>query len=272
MAGVSPHLQRATAHMEKPPTLGLGIADDDLLVFIDETGHESLPSDAPIFGVGGIIVYGADYESSVAQPWLDLKARIGLAPDRTLHAATDFSVYGEHLELLQRFFETGIFVRHAAMVTATTTSTHSPFITASCAGLARNVGRTLARVVRNSPVTRVVYVVEHSERLHSTYQSLVGPGGPVLEAQDGRRLTFQQQWAAIRKSSCIPGLEVADFVLHAAYGQVRAQMRRAGAPYRKDFQAVFRSVHREHVEYMEIKNAEAVAADGPPGVFRIGLQ
>jgi hypothetical protein len=258
--------------MDESPILGLAIADDDLLVFIDETGHESLTGDAPIFGIGGIAVYGADYEASVAQPWLEIRACIGLAPDCPLHAATDFSVYKEHLDLLQRFFETGIFVRHAAMVTTTTTSTHSPFITASCAGLARNVGRTLARVVRNSPVTRVVYVVEHSERLHSAYQSLVGPDVPTLEAQDGRRVTFQQQWAAMRKSSCIPGLEVADFVLHAAYGQVRARMQRADVPYRRDFQAIFRSVHRDHVEYMEINSAEGVAADGPPGTFRIGLQ
>ncbi len=258
--------------MSQSPPNGLGIAGDDLLVFIDETGHESLPADAPIFGVGGIIVYGADYEACVAEPWRALKARIGLAADHPLHAATDFSVYRDHLDLLQLFFETGVFVRHAAMVTTSTTSTHSPFVTATCAGLARNVGRTLARVVRNSPVARVVYVVEHSERLHSTYQSLVGPSGPTLEARDGQRLTFPHHWAAMRKSSCTPGLEVSDFVLHAAYGHVRARMKQPDGPYRKDFQAVFRSVHREHVEYMEINNAEAVAAAGPPGTFRIGLQ
>ena len=256
-----------------PPSIrSFGIADDDLVVFIDETGHESLPSGAPIFGVGGIIVYGADYQSCVEQPWLELRTQIGLSPDRPLHAATDFRVYEKHLNQLGRFFETGTFVRHAAMVTSSTASTHSPFITASCAGLARNVGRTLARVVRNSPVNRIVYVVEHSERLHSTYQSLMGPGGPTLEAANGNRITFRQEWVAIRKASCNPGLEVADFALHAAYGHVRARMQNPESPFRKDFDAVFRSVHRDHVEYMEINNAVAVPADGPPGVFRIGLQ
>lgn len=261
-----------TADSVTPPVRGLGIADDDLLVFLDETGHEALPTGEPVFGIGGIIVYGADYHSYVEEPWQLLRSKIGLPSNQPLHAATDYADYEMHLNSLAHFFETGQFVRHASMVTSSTTSTFDPFITASCSGMIRNIGRALARVIRNSPVSRIVYVLEHSERLHSTYEKLIGPTGLTLEAPNGNRRTFPHQWAAMRKSTCTPGLEVADFVLHAAYGHVRARMKNANASYRKDFEAVFRSVHRDYVEYMEINNAEATPADGAPGTFRIGLQ
>lgn len=261
-----------TPNAELAPPNSLVIAYDDLLVFIDETGDEALPTAAPLFGLGGIIVYGADYQSCVVQPWSTIRETIGLSTGHPLHAATDFDLYKHHLEALARFFKLGAFVRHASMVNSETVSNFDAFITASCAGLSRNVGRTLARVCRNAPVGRIVFVVEHSERLHSHYEKLIGTTGPTLIAANGSRRTFAQQWAALRKSSCTPGLEVADFVLHAAQGQVRARQRNGVAPYRKDFEAVFRSVSREHVEYMEINTAHATPSDGPPGVFRIGLQ
>jgi hypothetical protein len=257
---------------EQPPANSLVISDDDLLVFIDETGHEALPPAAPIFGIGGIIVYGADYTTCVEHPWSVIRQAIGLSATQPLHAASDFERYKQHLPAIEKFFLEGVFVRHASIVTPETTSNFDAFITSSCAGLARNVGRTLARVCKNAPVNRLVYVVEHSQRLHSKYQSLIGPTGPTLIASDGSRRVFTQQWAAIRKTSCSAGLEVSDFVMHAAQGHVRSLRQNPDAPCRKDFEVVFRRVSPDHVEYMEINTAEATPSDGPPGAFRIGLQ
>lgn len=254
-----------------PPPGSLVINDEDLLVFIDETGHEVISDDKSIFGTGGIIVYGADYHKNIEVPWGKLRETIGLANDQPLHAASDFDIYKNHLEALSNFFISGFFVRHISIITPKTTSNFDPFITATCAGMARNVGRTLARVCGNSAVNRIVYIVEHSERLHSTYEKLVTPAGPTLESLDGTKKTFPHQWATLRKSSCTAGLEIADFVLHAAQGQVRAELKNANAPYRKDFKAVFRDVHTDYVEYMRIDDAQATPADGPPGMFRIGL-
>jgi hypothetical protein len=245
--------------------------DEDLLVFIDETGHELIPKAAPYFGLGGIIIYGADYARAIESPWEVLRTSMGLRPGQPLHAATDFSVYAKHLDEMQKFFAFGDFFRHVAIATDRTKSNTNPFITASCGGLIRNVGRALLKTIQKRPVSRVVYVLEHSQRLHSTYEKLVGPSGPTLVSSDGTRLQFPHVWSAIRKASCIPGLEVSDFVLHAAQGQVAARLKRPTAPVRKDFHAVFQIVNPHYVEYMEINEAETTESEGPPGVFRIGL-
>lgn len=255
-----------------PPPNSLVIGDQDLLVFIDETGHEDITNSARLFGVGGIIVYGAAYAQAVEQPWKAIRTQLALLPDQPLHAASDFKLYNSALPQLANFFEQGAFVRHVSIVTPRTTSNFNPFITATCAGLVRNVGRALVSALKTVVVSRVVYILEHSERLHTEYAKLVGPTGPTLIGADGRRHVFPQFWGALRKSSCTPGLEVADFVLHAAQAQVRAKAENPQAKDRKDFHAVFRSVPSHFVEYMEINNAQSTPGEGPPGVWRIGLQ
>jgi hypothetical protein len=255
----------------QPPERVLLSYDDDLLVFIDETGHEQLSHGNGLFGLGGIIVYGADYNRNVVQPWGAIRSQMNFPGDEPLHAAADRLRYFPHLELLANFFLTGIFVRHAAIVTSATVTNADPFVATACGGLFRNMGRALGRVCKSSPIGRILFVLEHSERLKSAYQKLCGPSGPTLIDARGGRREFPHLWATLPKSACEPGLEVADFVLHAAQGQVRTKLRNSNAPFRKDFDCVFRKVHPEHVEYMEINRIEATPADGPRGLFRIGL-
>ena len=254
-----------------PPPNALAIQPNDLVVFVDETGHENLSESDAVFGVGGIIVHGATYSKVVEEPWLRTRSKIGFAPDEPLHASTDFDRYKNHLDLLAEFFRQGAFIRHVSIVDDATKSTFDPFITATCAGFFRNVCRALVHATQFVQIDRVVYIVEHSERLHSSYAKLVGETGPTLLASNGSKTTFPHLWGAIRKSSCAPGLEVADFVMHAAQGQVKARRRNASAQMRRDFQAVFRSVPDHFVEYMEINEANSTTNDGPPGTFRIGL-
>lgn len=254
-----------------PPPNSLITEDQDLLVFIDETGHEDIANSAKLFGVGGIIVYGAAYLAAIERPWQEIRTQLSLPPDQPLHAASDFELYKSALPQIANFFNQGAFVRHVSIVTPQTTSNFNPFITATCCGLVRNVGRALVSALRTVSVSRVVYILEHSERLHAEYAKLVGPTGPTLIGADGRRHIFPQVWCALRKSSCTPGLEVADFVLHAAQAQVRARAKSPQAKERKDFHAVFRSVPDDFVEYMEINDATATEGDGLPGVWRIGL-
>lgn len=248
----------------------LNTYDEDVLVFIDETGHEKLSS-AGLFGLGGIMVRGAYYQRMIVQPWSKLRAEIGIAHGKPFHASENKSAYMPYVTDIARFFEDGRFVRHAAMVTTETVSDREPMATAAFGGLFRNFGRALVRFARSGSISRVVFVVEHSERLFTEYQKFAASRGPAVVNQYGERLEFPPVWAALKKSSCEPGLEVADFVLHAAHGHVRSRLKgKSGAP-RLDFRTVFQSPAPDLVEYMEINTFESKPGDGPPGVVRIGL-
>jgi hypothetical protein len=41
----------------------LKITNDRLLIFLDETGHETFAEDHPYYAVGGCVILGAHYES-----------------------------------------------------------------------------------------------------------------------------------------------------------------------------------------------------------------
>ena len=158
------------------------------------------------------------------------------------------------------------------MITLATEANVEPFVAAACGGLFRNMGRVLSRVIGNSPIGRVVYIVEHSERLRSEYEKLMGPTGPTFFDTGGNQRKFPHVWAALRKTNCEPGLEVSDFVLHAAHGHVRGRMEGKLDASRADFECVFRSASRDLVEYMEITKLQSEPMEGPPGLQRISLQ
>ena len=60
--------------------------DYRLLVFLDDTGHESFAGDQPYYAIGGCVVMGAHYEWLRAQ-WKELRKVINGSPDTPLHAA-----------------------------------------------------------------------------------------------------------------------------------------------------------------------------------------
>lgn len=48
----------------------LDLQADDLVVFLDETGHEDYADrNYPLFDLGGCVTRVADYEKQVAAPW-----------------------------------------------------------------------------------------------------------------------------------------------------------------------------------------------------------
>lgn len=93
---------------------------DDILIFIDETGDENLPGPAnPIFGYGGIAVFFRDYEKYVVNPWREFKALCGVDPHTPLHGKNaKFNLV--LMEAFGTFFQTCPFHRFFTLLTQET--------------------------------------------------------------------------------------------------------------------------------------------------------
>ena len=65
----------------------LGAANGCLLVFVDDTGHETFAGDQPYYGLGGCAVMIEAYEPLKAR-WKSLRRLINGHEDLPLHAST----------------------------------------------------------------------------------------------------------------------------------------------------------------------------------------
>ncbi len=77
-------------------------AADDLLVFIDDTGHESFSGNQKYYGLGGCAVLGAHY-GRLKSLWMDVRNRINGSPDAPLHAS-DMIRNNDNFRVLSTFF------------------------------------------------------------------------------------------------------------------------------------------------------------------------
>ena len=59
---------------EQQPKLVL--RDRCLAVFVDDTGHEALVREQPVYGLGGCAALGRDIERLIHQPWKELRRRV----------------------------------------------------------------------------------------------------------------------------------------------------------------------------------------------------
>jgi hypothetical protein len=104
------------------------------------------------------------------------------------------------------------------------------------------VGRTLCREVKA--------IFEASERA----DPLIEKAFENLRARRGWK-DIPTQCYFMPKEANDPGLEVADFVMHAVGGQMRQNLKKRDR-FRLDYQAVFHSVDRSYTSFME---TEAIA-------------
>ena len=85
---------------------------DDLLFFVDDTGHETFAGNQGYYSLGGCAVLGAHY-GHLKERWAEVRAAIDGDRNAPLHAA-DMPCKAENFAMLAKFFLDPSFVRIAA--------------------------------------------------------------------------------------------------------------------------------------------------------------
>jgi hypothetical protein len=204
-----------------------------LVCFIDESGDEGLSDpNHPVFGMGGCAVMAHAMALHLDLPWRGMKARHFGGEHVPLHAARR-QLTETQATAIGTLFRRRPFMRFAAFVSRDTTMcTETERLAVLAPVLMRRIGEVASTV--QPPPTSLALVFEATQRLAPAIQRHFD--GLTLSNGAGQPMPAEYGFAA--KSVGLPGLEVADFVMHAATGQVRARVQ--GKPgWRRDYQAVF---------------------------------
>jgi hypothetical protein len=200
----------------------------DLLVFIDDTGHETFAGNQPYYGLGGCIFQAEAYQH-IKDLWRHVRQQILGDPERPLHAA-DLPRLDANFQVLQTFFADRSFMRVAAMTTKAI-SLPEGFLPADA--VMGKIQEEIQFVATTIACKRVVLIVESSQRVDSMVRARWGNLAPIAS-----NMMIPMEYCFMPKSSAEEGLEIADFIVNAAGSQTRRYMREA-AGHTLDFADVF---------------------------------
>lgn len=227
------------------------LSNDALLIWLDETGNESLSDDNyPFFGLGGCLVVARHYDEVVRKPWMKMRTKQfdGAA---SLHASGLRDPTPSQLSALSRFFLNGRFGRVASILSGRSYLATELASYQSCAfALSKRID-AVARLFRFS---EVALLVEASSRGDSLARRYLGAISVSRVNSAGKRAELPMQYFFVPKDLNEPGLEVADFVMHAAGGEARARERSGKVMMRRDFQAVFDPVQSTLASFLYVQS------------------
>ena len=213
-----------------------------LLVFVDDTGHEELKGQK-VYGLGGCAILAKELESAINVPWRAVRKFVTGDANKPLHA-NEFSRCHtkEQIDAVAHFFKQPTFMRFAA---ALSIETVLPDGLSSINVVLKMLGQRIQVLVERAPLTEAVIMFEHTERAQKLIQEYF-TGFTVVK--DGDDILTQTHW--MKKSVNAPGLEVADFVMHAVGRKMRSFEERQQFPL--DFRSVFMEVPGRLISFMQI--------------------
>ena len=216
---------------------------DDLIVFVDDTGHETFAGNQGFYGLGGCVLLGADY-GHLKERWRAVRKVINDDSGMPLHAST-FERKAENFAVLSEFFLDPSFIRIAA---TTTKAISLPPGMDPCVPVMGQLQKEIAFVAAALPCKIVWIIVESSQRADAIVQACFSQLTPINDVPPRA-----VQKSLMPKSSNEPGLEVADFIVSAAGSQVQRRLRgqKGQAP---DFNDVFCRLPALGCRYREISH------------------
>ena len=226
----------------------LHFENDWLLVFLDETGHETFAGNQPYFVVGGCALLGQDHRA-ITQEWREVRRVVNGSPDAPLHAA-DLKQTEENFGALRVFFRSRGFARVAAAATTNTKFLVDMHTMSPVLGMLKE---QIARVVELTPCTTVALIFESSQRGDPPLMQHFGE----LDLRDNDK-PLPTEHCLMPKKSGEPALEVADFIVSAAGSQTKRQLRGTSS-FAPDYRDVFHKVPREYAQFCLITEVGAAA-------------
>jgi hypothetical protein len=222
---------------------------DDLLVFIDDTGHETFAGNQGFYGLGGCVTLGAFYPR-LKETWGAVRRAINGDPELPLHASA-MERKADNFAALSEFFLDPSFIRIAATATK---AVNLPSGMHPCVPVMGQLQNEIAFVAATLPCKRVYIVVESSDRANEIVQVCFSQLSPI-----NGTAPLPVVKSLMPKSSNEPGLEVADFIVSAAGSEVQRRLR-GQSGHAPDFKDVFCRLPVLGCRYREISHSLSTKA------------
>ena len=221
-----------------------------LLVYLDETGQEEMKDlQCPIFGMGGCAVLCGTAHRLLDEPWRMMKQDYFGNCEFPFHATSTLgsATAGQRAAVVE-YFKSTLISRFAAVIRFNSflSPTLSPYqiITAVMFNM-------IGKVANAYPLDSLALIFESSER----GDPLVQRWFSTMRADDGHGKPLHVDFAFMDKARRDPGLEVADCIINTAGRHVRHHVRTGQRQPNELYSAVFNSVPRPLVQFIDIEGA-----------------
>lgn len=220
------------------------------LFFVDETGDESLRDSCyPVFGLGGCGISCKDYSNHIRYPWISMKSNFFGSSNIPLHASELKlkNLSNKQLNGISEVFKKCKFSRIAVTISDRVPIDSELNIYQI---LAPSLLNRIADITKWNNIQSISVIFEKSDRgdhLAKKYFS-----GYKFFLDNKIEIPFHKFF--MNKKHIEPGLEIADFIMHAAGTQTRNEALGMSLKKRKDFLAVFGSVDNKLSSYLHVKS------------------